>query len=43
MDAKSEKIFKNFWFAHLNTEIAKIVTKSSKDLLKTVEDQKQPP
>ena len=36
MGAKSEKIFNDLQFVHLNTEIGKIFTKPSKDLTKTV-------
>lgn len=36
MDAKSEKIFEDLQFVHLNEEIAKIFAKPLKGLMKTV-------
>ena len=38
MGAEYEKIPKNLKFVHLKKEIAKIFTKPSKDLMKTIKD-----
>lgn len=38
MEEKLEKIFKDLYFVHLNKEIAKIIKKPLKDLVKTIKD-----
>ena len=38
MGAKSEKVHKSFWLVHLYKEIPKVITKSLKNLKKTVKD-----
>ena len=38
MEAKSEKILKDLEFVHLDKEIVEIITKTLKDLMKTVKN-----